>query len=346
MNYEILVSGSALEKNPTELFFGLLYYEGEEALEIPARYPFKGEWGRPLSTQLLERDRYPIPYKIEMIWLDIPEGRFYSVEDDLPVSSIENLWQAEDQDGNGIYRYLIVGMAPGGNIALWGYGPKKSSLIGTYAGTPAEIPMADFCPTNRNISLRDFCLSYGYDIAAQDRKLLEFRKEFPKTMQQYKYRYVVLFLSWNEEEERWEASENDEEKIVPELCYLEDSLSDGTFDKLHDEGLFKYHSGGKPQKMTMKWKIKKSEYSAHFWFEDERICYIFEKFYGAHKDTNTDFIIHIDAEKRKYELALYRYGLSEPITIPEEAYQLLVFRNKFEHYRSPNYDQQRGAWIW
>ena len=47
-----------------------------------------------------------------------------------------------------------------------------------------------------------------------------------------------------------------------------------------------------------------------------------------------------------YELALFRYGLKEPVVIPEEAYQLLVFKNRFEDFRSPNYDQPRGAWIW
>ena len=73
---------------------------------------------------------------------------------------------------------------------------------------------------------------------------------------------------------------------------------------------------------------------------------MFDKFYGAHRDTRTDFIIRVDAAARKYELALFRYGLKEPVVIPEEAYQLLVFKNRFEDFRSPNYDQPRGAWIW
>lgn len=73
---------------------------------------------------------------------------------------------------------------------------------------------------------------------------------------------------------------------------------------------------------------------------------IFHHFYGAHPETKTDFIIRIDAENKKYELALYRQGLKEPVVIPESAYQLIVFKNKFEDYRSENYDQPRGAWIW
>ena len=121
---------------------------------------------------------------------------------------------------------------------------------------------------------------------------------------------------------------------------------DGTYDKSNDGGLMKYHQAGKPKKLRVEWHIGKSEYSAYFWFEDERIREVFDRFYGAHPDTKTDFIIRIDAEKRKYELALYRYGLKEPQVIPENVYQLLVFKNKFEDYRSDNYNQERGAWIW
>lgn len=81
-------------------------------------------------------------------------------------------------------------------------------------------------------------------------------------------------------------------------------------------------------------------------FRNGEILEIFNRFYGAHPETKTDFIIRIDAENKKYELALYRQGLKEPVVIPESAYQLIVFKNKFEDYRSENYNQPRGAWIW
>ena len=146
-------------------------------------------------------------------------------------------------------------------------------------------------------------------------------------------------------EESLEKAENSNEAVCV-FDYIEEALFDGTHDKLHDDGLLKYHEAGKPKKLAVKWHIKKTEYVAYFWFEDERIREVFDKFYGAHPDTKTDFIIRIDTENKKYELALYRYGLKEPQIIPEDVYQLLVFKNKFEDYRSDNYDQERGAWIW
>lgn len=162
---------------------------------------------------------------------------------------------------------------------------------------------------------------------------------------QYFYRYLPLFERWNTNYGIWEKLRLNV-VVLPVLNYIEDSLFDGTHNKLHDGGLMNYHQAGKPKKLAIKWHIKKSEYSAYFWFEDEEIRAIFDRFYGAHPDTKTDFMIRIDAEKNKYELALYRYGLKEPQVISESAYQLLVFKNKFEYYRSENYNQPRGAWIW
>lgn len=159
-------------------------------------------------------------------------------------------------------------------------------------------------------------------------------------MKQFSYRYNILY------ENNSKHSKTHKDENSPKMDCIEECLFDGTHDKLHDGGLLKYHQAGKPKKLALKWHIGKSEYSAYFWFEEEPIREVFDKFYGAHPDTKTDFIIRIDAENKKYELALYRYGLKEPQIIPENVYQLLVFKNKFEDYRSDNYNQERGAWIW
>lgn len=161
-------------------------------------------------------------------------------------------------------------------------------------------------------------------------------------MKQFTYRYQIAFDNWNGKQ--WGKYE--EEEAAPEFDYVEEALYDGTHDKLHDGGLMKYHEAGKPKKLKVQFHVVKSEYSAYFWFEDERIREVFDRFYGAHPDTKTDFIIRIDAARNKYEVAMYRYGLKEPVVLAEDAYQLIVFRNKFECYRSENYNQQRGAWIW
>ena len=74
-----LVSGTAPVLYPTDTFFGLLYYDAEEALELPKKYPYQGEWGQPISTHLLEREDYPAPHVLDIVWLSIVERKFYSL---------------------------------------------------------------------------------------------------------------------------------------------------------------------------------------------------------------------------------------------------------------------------
>ncbi len=157
-----------------------------------------------------------------------------------------------------------------------------------------------------------------------------------KTFVNFVYRYSVLF----------NTSNSANEMTQPLIEYIEDFQEDGTVNKKHDDFLFHYHQSYIPQKIAICFFVGKLDYMVFIWFEDEEIRAVFDRFYGAHPDTKTDFMIRIDSEKNKYELALYRYGLKEPQVISESAYQLLVFKNKFEYYRSNNYNQPNGAWIW
>ena len=350
--YEIFVSGNALRLYPTDSYFGLLYYGPDEAIEIPKLYPYSGEWGQVLSTQLHKKDTFPMPRIIYMVWLSIVEKKFYLLRDRLQYKKMENLWRKKDNySGENIFSHIVVGMAPFGGVAVWCYGDKKSVIEGWHQAEETEVNIKDFMGGNPNISLTENCRFYIENDSCVKNNIeqngLPLRHLFDNYMKQFTYRYLVLFEKWKEdsEETKWNKYKEDEDKML-EFDYIEESLFDGTHDKLHNEGLLKYHQAGKPKRLRIRWHIGSTEYFAFFWFEEEPIREVFDKFYGAHPDTKTDFIIRIDAENKKYELALYRYGLNEPQIVSKDAYQLLVFKNKFEDYRSDNYKQERGAWIW
>lgn len=349
--FKILVSGTAPVLYPTDTFFGLLYFEADDALEIPKKYPYQGEWGQPISTHLLEREDYPVPGMIDMVWLSIVERKFYSLVEKLPTERFEELFgQTDEVSGEALFEHIVVGMAPYGGVALWTHGFKKSTLVKWMHAEEIQVEMKDFMPLNPDVTLDENCDFYINNDSRVKENLekngLPPRDLFDKYMQQFSYRYLPLFEHWDEDEEEWLQYTEEEQETKPELDYIKEALYDGTRDKLHDGGLLNYHEAGKPKKLSVKFHIKKSEYTAYFWFEDEAIRAIFDMFYGIHPDTKTDFIIHIDPEKKKYQLSLFHYGLQEPRIIPEATYQLIVFKNKFEHFRSENYDQPRGAWIW
>lgn len=251
------------------------------------------------------------------------ENRYYFISASLSKDHFNKLKETD-------FSSLDIAIAPYGIVSLLAGGMKKKILVSIQKAVEINMninpeytkPYRKTYSKNENIS----------------------KHMFEKYMQQFTYRYVVMFGLWEEKKDEWK--EYGEDVVMPEFDYIEEALFDGTYDKLHDENLMKYHQAGKPKKLALKWHKGKAEYSAYFWFEDERIREVFDRFYGAHPETKTDFIIRIDAEQRKYELSLYRYGLKEPQVIPVDAYQLIVFKNKFEDYRSDNYNQSRGAWIW
>ena len=337
-NYSL--SGCAPIGYPTETLFAILYGAKGDTIAMPKEVPFMSEWGYSNSILCALEDDLSMPVKIDMIWLSIVERKFYSLENSIRGEYITQLLEKIESD-----KTIIVGMAPYGKIALWVYGTSKSYITDWLQADDIQISMEDFLQGNCVMSLENYCETVLRSVDLRTFSLPS-RNLFDKYMQQFTYRYLPLFEKWvDKDDTKWrEYDEGD--KATPEFEYIEEALYDGTHDKLHDDGLLKYHEAGKPKKLAVKWHVKKSEYTAYFWFEDEEICAIFDKFYGAHRDTKTDFIIHIDVEKNRYELALYRYGLKEPQVIAESAYQLIVFKNKFECYRSENYDQPQGAWIW
>lgn len=347
MEFPIKVSGSAPWLYPADTMIGLLWYDKNEAIEIPKRYPYQGEWGGCTTTCLSLRELYPMPYKINIIWLSIVEKKFYALEELMPSKALGEIWGATE----GIYSHIIVGMAPWGNLALWFYGNKKSILIAWLEAVEVNLDYKVFCPMSQFSTLREHCDFYinnSPDIKANiELNGLPSHDLFDNYMMQFIYRYQVFMEKWQGDNEtvEWEQYKEDENN-VPVFDWIEEALYDGTHDKLHDGGLMKLHKAGKPKKWTIQFHRGKAVYTAYFWFEDEKIREVFDRFYGLHPETKTDIIIRIDAEMNKYELALYRYGLKEPVIIKEDVYQLIVFKNKFEIYRSENYNQPAGAWIW
>jgi hypothetical protein len=347
--FNYLVSGTAPELYPAHLFFGLLWVGEDDSVEIPMRYPFQGPWGEPISNRLMEREQFPAPFLLDMVWLSPVEQVFYSLYERLPVEILEDLLsETDEKTGQPICSHLVVGMAPSGIVALWAYGLKKSTLVRCWRGEPVHVEMSDFLPMNPDMPLEEFCSDTLRNLPEVQEN--QEQNGFPPVdlyenyMRQYRYRYQVLFGKWDEEEETW--TEYGEEEAVPELDSLKEALFDGSFDKTNDGRLMAYHEAGKPQKLALEWHVRKWVYEAYFWFLDEGIRAGFDSVCGEEPDQETDLIVRIDPSQDKVEVSLNREGMEEPYVLPEEAYELIIFRNRLESFRSENYGQGTGAWIW
>lgn len=354
--YEYHLSGSAFEFAPIITYAAIVTCSEDEAIQIPECLPYKGGWGTGCHVEILEQSEHYLPQGIHIIYLSILEKEYYIINEELPQKDIESLWtsaainkdsnQNQSINNSSLFENIVVGMAPYGNVAIWLNGISKSTLIFWKKGE--KIDTSIFPQETTPASIRETCEFYINNDPLVKENLekngLPPRDLFDRYMQQFNYRYVVEFGHWDEENEEWKPYENDE--VKPEFDYIEESLYDGTHDKLHDGGLMEYHQAGKPKKLALQWHIKKSEYSAFLWMDDMKIRAAFEAFYHDYPEAEIDFVFRIDPQKNKYQILFNCREAKQPIPLNEEAYQMIVFKSKFENYRSKNYNQPRGAWIW
>lgn len=341
------VSGNAPSMYPVELFFGLLFITEDKAKDIPYSFPIRGNWGEPVSDVFEEPEDVDLPHRVDLVYYSIVEQRFYSIESDLPTDKMMSIHSTTSSESDRMR--IVVGLAPYGHIALWLYYDRCSRLITTLKGEETQVASEQFRPLAPHITPEIISKEY-FDLLPEVQANLvnnglPDEELFNQLMAQYCYRVVPLFEVWDEDKEQWEKHEPDDSDI-PMFDYVEMSCTDGTFDKLHYDYLISHHTSGTPKRMNLLWHVKKSDWMMYVWFDAQVLSPMLKRFYGAHRDTRVDLLVHCDPEKRHYELALYRYGMQQPHLLPEESYQLIVFKNQFEHYRSANYAQPNGAWVW
>ena len=192
--YNLFVSGVAPDGFHTETFFGIMNCGDNITLEIPKMYPFHGDWGKPTGINLNIQEKYPMPNKIDIVWLSISEKCFYSVEKELSTQKFESIWgQYESQT---TLECIVIGMAPYGGLAIWLYGMYKSKVVEWLKGELVDVLMRDFLPENPSSSLDSYCYSYNKNNELV--KSLPPRDLFDNYMKQFTHRYLPLFEHWDE----------------------------------------------------------------------------------------------------------------------------------------------------
>ena len=160
----------------------------------------------------------------------------------------------------------------------------------------------------------------------------------------YNYRYVLFLDDINSGCAVNNNAISIEQGLSP--FYLDDCLVNGITNKRRDNYPFLYHISPYPVKVAIYFFRGKSDYFLFFWFSKNRIQDYFDGFYQNYPDSKIDFIFNIDVERNIYRISLSCEEADKPYILEEDACQLIVFKNKFERYRSNNYNQPRGAWIW
>jgi hypothetical protein len=328
--YEWNASGNAPELYPTKLYFGNFKLLDETTYYIPPKSIFASVWGRTGSVDISDDDFKLPPKAIDIVWYAILEDKFYSVEAPLPSGKIEELLKLRDEETNEyVYSTIVAGMAPYGDLAVWLVG---GGIITEVAwinkGELADVEWKDFLPhsaLNREQYV-DFIQKHNEKAYANFLKNgLPHRMLFDGYMQRFNYRFNFKFENENTVLERIQ------------LFYFNGELNSMTSG---EHNFFAMRA--KPYKAVLNWSIGETQYSGYFWADEKKIIETFSNFYAEDPSKEGNFVIEVGKSNDQFKFVLQ--DDTTVVEIPVNEMEIIVFKDKYEFWRSKNYDKPPGGW--
>lgn len=331
--YPYFVSGNAPVLYPTETFFGNLMWSEDDGISVPYSYPFAAKWGESVSMHIYDEKEFPIPTFIDMIWLSIVENQFYSIEEKLPSERMEELFKQKDEKGNPLYNYIIVGMAPFGNIAIWLAGHQKQTEVAWLKAEAIDVEMEDFCPST-NLNREDYVKNVLENSKVAYNNFVENGLPLQDLYQNYMARFNYKIEPVFEDEQA-------------ELQGVDIWYFNGEFNTCMTDEFSQYQMRAKPQKLVVHYKVGKAKYNTYIWFNDTRIKESFDSFYLMNEGiNNVELVLNISKSNKEFQISISSKERTEtdenfkPYKLSKDCFEMIVFKNKFESYRSENYKKQ------
>ncbi len=123
---------------PMKIIQGTFIYHGEaeEGLYVPSGGTISSGWGEPISSHLVGEKYKPLPDRLKIAYFSFAEKQFYQGEFALPYEQMlalfrEGVANAVTFDGRDMPEYsrIMVGVAPGGTVAVWVTGRKTVEVF-------------------------------------------------------------------------------------------------------------------------------------------------------------------------------------------------------------------------
>ncbi len=149
--YPYVVTDSAPENYPCEIYRGSLHYGKTKGVPVPRGKFIDYGWGRG-STHYGSRAPKELPHQLDIAWLSYRENKFYGGSFELPKAKMEALFDkgfahTRIENTKDTYSKIIVGVAPGGIVSVWLMGAGHQVQIGVFKGEETEIDWAAFNPS-------------------------------------------------------------------------------------------------------------------------------------------------------------------------------------------------------
>ena len=130
--YNWQATESAPKSYPMQVVSGTLFYHGQnQGLYVPDGSSIDDGWGSGISSHIVGPDLKPLPDRLQITFFSYTENQFYVGKFDLPYEKILALFKAgydlRRGGGHTTYGQIVVGIAPGGAVAVWVSGLSKTT---------------------------------------------------------------------------------------------------------------------------------------------------------------------------------------------------------------------------
>ena len=141
--FEWLATESAPNHYPMEIIQGTFIYHGEaeRGLYVPSGGTLYAGWGEGISNHIVGEKLKPLPDRLKIIFYSYAEKQTYSGEFTLPYEKILALFRegAARNVGRPTFDRIMVGIAPGGGVAVWYVGGVQTEV---FFGQAKKIELA------------------------------------------------------------------------------------------------------------------------------------------------------------------------------------------------------------
>jgi hypothetical protein len=119
---------------PMEVISGSLkYHDGSGATYVPDGVTLNHGWGKGVSSHVIGDGINLLPNRLTISFFSYTENQFYQGDFELPYDKIFEMFQTGHYSPNteGIITYdtIVVGVAPGGAVAVWLWGIEKNTEV-------------------------------------------------------------------------------------------------------------------------------------------------------------------------------------------------------------------------
>jgi len=303
--FEYGASDSAPWNYVMTIIAGSLDYDGG-SVPVPSGGDIDNGWGTAISSQSIGPDSKPLPTSLRIVFFSYLENQFYRGNFTLPYDTILKLFQGKyfsPKDNKNItYHTIIVGVAPGGAVAIWLRSSDRNTEV--FFGQAHKVDLDWSVMTNNSMPREEYIRESIKDSLETPETVAAMKKNGPPIglWSRYRKRY-----NWQPEFTRMSLDEG----LISTILYYngERDFLEYPLDKA-----IAAHTRAIPSEMVFVWKqTKTSGRLIELYFNEAEIFAAFRKLGSNHQPLKLE--VRVDKVNGKSAITIWLHNDKESIEL-------------------------------